>query len=154
MIEVNNLTRKGMGIDERLLKKIATVVLKGENRKEMDVSIGIIGKEEIKKLNQKYRKKNRPTDVLSFLYKGSGEIVICPQEVKKNAKKYKLALKEELARVLIHGILHLLGYNHEARGKEEKKMKEREGDYLFHTSFFLKKTKYKDEAAASSPIKF
>lgn len=127
MIEVNNLTKKRA--DERLLKNIAKKVLKGEN-KELDVSIGIVGKEEIEKLNKKYRKKNKPTDVLSFLYENSGEIVLCPQIIKENAKVFKSDLKRELSRILIHGLLHLAGYDHEKSKKGAEKMQKKENYYL------------------------
>ena len=59
-----------------------------------------------------------------------GEIVICPQEVKKNAQRFNSAFKKELVRVLIHGILHLLGYDHEKGKKEAEKMSEKEEYYL------------------------
>lgn len=109
MIGVNNLTTSA--IDEEFLTGVAKKVLKGENRKKMDLSIVLVGEKKIRELNKKYRKKNKVTDVLSF---GSGlnEIVICPAVVKT---------KKELARVLTHGILHILGYEHSKlmRKKEE-----------------------------------
>ena len=79
----------------------------------MALSIALVGPNRIKALNRKYRKKNQATDVLSFQYDDSGEVVICPQEVKKNAQQFKLTFQKELVRVLTHGILHILGYNHQ-----------------------------------------
>lgn len=118
MVEINNLTAD-LVVDENLLKKVAKNVLKGENRKELDISIGIVGKEEIKRLNRKYRKKNQPTDVLSFFYDNNfGEVVICPQETK------------DISRVLIHGLLHLAGYDHEKSKMAEDKMRKKEDYYL------------------------
>lgn len=106
MIEVNNLTKRK--INSKILKKLAGKILK-EKEKELNISIALIEPEEIKELNKKYRKKNKPTDVLSFLYKKGefGEIVICPSEIEKNAKRFKLTFNEELARVLTHGIKNL-----------------------------------------------
>lgn len=127
MIEINNLTTNP--IEEKFLKKITKKVLEGEKRKR-DISIVFVGPERIRKLNKKYRKKNRTTDVLSFPYDNSGEIVICLQEVKKNAKRFKLIFEKELARVLIHGILHLLGYDHEKNKINAKKMFKKENYYL------------------------
>lgn len=121
MIEVNNLTTKR--VDEEFLKGLARKVLEGEDTKEIELSMALVGQGRIKELNKKYRKKNKVTDVLSFKYDGSGEIIICLREVRKNAKKFKSTFKKELARVLIHGILHILGYNHE-------EMKEKENYYL------------------------
>lgn len=128
MIEVNNLTTNQ--IKEDFLKRIAGKVLK-EEKTEMDLSVALVGQGRIKELNKRYRKKNRVTDVLSFLYGDSGEIVICLSEVRKNAKKYGLSFEKELAKILIHGILHLLGYDHEKTEKEAEKMRGKEEYYLF-----------------------
>lgn len=126
MIEVNNLTTNQ--IDENFVKRIAERVLK-EEKKERNISIAFIGEEKMRKLNKKHRKKNKVTDVLAF-GEGLEEIVICLREVKKNAEKFNSSFQKELARVLIHGTLHLLSYNHEKSEREEKKMKETEKHYL------------------------
>ena len=128
IIEINNLTAGH--IDEKKIKRIAEKVLKGEKGRGKTVSIVFTGKIRIKELNRRYRKKDKATDVLSFLYDQGGEIVICPEKVKENAKKYGLSFKEELVRCLIHGILHLSGYDHEKSAKEEKKMRDLQSHYL------------------------
>jgi len=112
MIEINNLTVKR--IDKNFLKSIAQRVLKEEKHKKINLSIALVGKKKIKTINKRFRGKDEVTDVLSF-GEGVNEIIICPAVVKT---------KKELALILIHGILHLLGYEH---GPEmEKKQK----DYL------------------------
>lgn len=117
MIEINNLTT--VSVDKEFLKRVAKKVLKSENRKEIDLSIVFVGEARMRKLNKKYRGKNKVTDVLSF-GQGLNEIVVCLREIKKNAKIYDSTFKKELARVLIHAILHLSGYNHkEMQDKEE-----------------------------------
>ncbi|MEA3293009.1 MAG: rRNA maturation RNase YbeY [Patescibacteria group bacterium] len=144
MIEVNNLTANS--IDEDFLKKVSNLVLEGENKKDYYISIAIITPSRIKELNRKYRHKNKVTDVLAFSSSGTllkkfkinlskeieglGEIVICLNQVRKNAKAYKHNFNEEIYRVLIHGILHLLGYIHEKKGIEESKMRAKENYYL------------------------
>lgn len=128
MIEINNLVKTP--IDKGFLKKIATKVLKGERKRKMDLSIALVGPARIKELNKKYRKKNKPTDTLSFLYDDFGEIVICPNEIKKNARKFKAAFKKELTGVLIHGVLHLLGYEHENDKIKAAQMESKENQYL------------------------
>ena len=139
MIEINNLTTNP--IYEEFLKKIAKIVLEGEGKGKSDLSIALIGPGKMRGLNKRYLGKNRVTDVLAFgenskfqipnsKFRGIGEIVICLREVKKNAKKFKLSFEKELARVLIHGILHLLGYDHEKDEKEAEKMREKENYYL------------------------
>lgn len=144
MIEINNLTM--VSVDEELLKKVAKKVLKEERQEDRDLSIALVGQGRIRALNKKYRGKNRVTDVLAFpgpivsfekfkiggikKTEGLGEIIICLREVKKNAKRFGSVFERELAKVLLHGILHLLGYDHEKSEIEAKKMKEKEEYYL------------------------
>jgi len=144
MIEINNLTANL--IDENFFKKIAKNVLEGEGREDKNLSVVLVGVTRMRKLNQRFRGKNRVADVLSFseskiliekfrissLKKilGLGEIVICPREVKKNARRFSSTFKRELAICLIHGILHLLGYNHELGKEQAKKMEEKQQYYL------------------------
>ncbi len=132
MIEINNLT--AIEIDGKFLKKIAEKVLKGENKNGLDLSIALVGEGRIKGLNKKYLGKNRITDILSFSYDSSGEIVICLREVKKNARRFGSAFEKELAKVLIHGILHLLKYEHEGSELTAKNMEAKQERYL--KSFF------------------
>jgi len=121
MIEVNNLTT--VVIDEDFLKKTAKIVTDGEKKKAIELSIALVRQGRIRELNKRYRGKNRVTDVLSFSYDGSGDIVICLGEVKKNARRFGTTFKKELAICLIHGILHLLGYDHEKEAKEVEETK-------------------------------
>lgn len=123
MIEINNLT--SFTADKKLFTAIAKKVLSGENKQTETLSLAFIGKEEIKKLNKKFRGKNKPTDVLSFELSEKGylgEIVICPEIVKEK--------KEDIRQVFIHGILHLLGYDHEKSEKEAREMEAKEEFYL------------------------
>ena len=130
MIEINNLTE--VKVDEIFIKKAAQIVLKGEKEKNINLSIAFVGQKRIRELNKKYRGKNRVTDVLAFPEReiGLGEIIICIRKVKKNARRFSSDFKTELSRVLIHGILHLLGYNHEESEKMAKKMMEKQEYYL------------------------
>lgn len=79
----------------------------------------------IQVLNQNYRQKNKPTDVLSFPYLNIseiqsnhkanlviGEIFIAKEKSKQDAKDLSISLKEELSKLLVHGVLHILGFNH------------------------------------------
>ena len=124
MIEINNSTN--FKLDKKSFSQLAKKVLKGENRERENISIAFVSSAEIKKLNQKYRKKNKPTDVLSFKLDEKdclGEIVICPEVVKKE--------EEKIERMLIHGILHILGYEHEKSKKEAEMMRVKEEHYLY-----------------------
>lgn len=144
MIEINNVTTTI--IDEEFLRKITEKVLEGEKKNKLGLSIALVGQGRMRKINKKYRGKNRVTDVLSFSsskilmekfkignlqkIEGLGEIVISIREVKKNAKRLKSNFEKELAQVLIHGILHLLGYDHEKSEKEAKEMDKKQNYYL------------------------
>jgi probable rRNA maturation factor len=142
MIEVNNLIQ--FKFDKKKLESIAKKVLNDEKRNKIELSVVFVGKKEIQKLNKKYRLKNRPTDVLSFAYQDSlgysptgeaGEIVICPPVIKENAKKFKEPFSRELNRIFIHGLLHILGYDHEKTEKEAKIMEKKQESYLSKINF-------------------
>lgn len=131
MIEINNLTV--FSVDKTFFTGLAKKVLKGENRETENVSIAFVNSKEIQRLNKKYRKKNKPTDVLSFervlqFNNEVSEVIICPEIVKKQSQGNKL--KIELSKVLIHGILHNLGYDHEISKLEEERMFTRQDYYL------------------------
>ncbi len=135
MIEINNLTKEyPLGrVDKKIFSTVAKKVLKGENRETETISLAFVNKAEIKKLNKKFRQKDKATDVLSFEIKDGknlGEIVICPEVVKENAVKYGVPEKKEMMKVFIHGILHLCGYDHEKSRAEERTMDNRQESYL------------------------
>ena len=130
MIDIIDLAEDFKRADKKFLKSVASKVLKGE-KIEKEISLALVGRKEMQSLNQKYRKKNQPTDVLSF---GSvddvlPQIVICPKEVERNARKNKIPFQEELARVLVHGILHLSGLDHQTK-EEEAVMFKKQEEYL------------------------
>jgi probable rRNA maturation factor len=135
MIEINNLTNSL--INEKQIKAIGSKILKNEKPGgKTDLSVVIVNRARIKELNRIYRGKNKPTDVLSFDYsdnlkglsKNLGEIVICPKEIYADEKF-------GLAHIFIHGLLHLLGYDHENQ-RDAKIMKSKEEKYL---TFFKKR---------------
>ena len=118
-----------------------------------ELSVMLCNDGEIKELNKKYRNKNAPTDVLSFPQidrsiessganiKLLGDIVISLETVKKNALENNVSYEEEIKRVIIHGLLHLLGLDHDKSNfksnespmilKQEKILKEMLEDKLF-----------------------
>ena len=122
-LEINNLT-KGKA-DKKFLERVAKKSLNFLNFEEKtEVSLVSIGEARMKKLNKKYRGKNQVTDVLAFDY---GEIFICLLQAKKQAKQLSHSLEQELATLLIHGILHLAGYSDKTKegyNKMAKKQKE------------------------------
>ena len=94
-------------------------------------AIALVTDAEISRLNKKYRKKNKPTDVLSFPAQNSakrpnknkflGDIAIAPAVARRYAQKNGRSLQTELCILILHGILHLMGYDHETdRGQMDR----------------------------------
>lgn len=119
--EINNLTKSR--IDKSFLEKVGKRALNFLKIKLPEISLAIIGETKIKEINKKYRGKNRVTDVLAFDY---GEIFICLPQAKKQARQLGHSLRKELAILLIHGILHLAGYNDETKKDYNKIVKKQE----------------------------
>lgn len=131
-IDINKLG--DFDIPQALIKKAVLQVLIKLKIKRAEISIVFTNPKEIKRLNKIYRRRDSVTDVLSFSYyckKGflSGEIIVCWPLIKKNAIKSKVALNMELKKVLIHSLLHLVGYDHKKKS-EFLKMKKMEGKLL------------------------
>lgn len=87
------------------------------------ISVNFVSRDEIRELNEKYKKLAHATDVLSFPYvfvdsaenmsdEELGEVYVSEEVVAENAKRYKVTLEEEVIRVMVHGSLHVLGYDH------------------------------------------
>lgn len=90
-----------------------------------EITLVFLGIAEAKKINQRFRKKNYATDVLSFTSEESGELgelILCLPVLKRQALEHDLSFQEELAYLLTHGLLHLLGYDHETSKSEALKM--------------------------------
>ncbi|MGB5924475.1 MAG: rRNA maturation RNase YbeY [Dehalococcoidia bacterium] len=134
-------------VDEGRVKKIVRQVLKAEGvPSPYEVSLVFTDSETVKKLNRDYRGIDEPTDVLAFYMlpqKGAdssfalppdgitrlGEVIISYPQALAQAKEQGHSPERELALLVIHGILHLLGYDHE-EPEEEHKMRERERELL------------------------
>ncbi|MCK5123466.1 MAG: rRNA maturation RNase YbeY [Candidatus Pacebacteria bacterium] len=138
MILIKNFTKNKL--NQKYLNKIAEKTLKiTKFKKPAEISLVITGEKRIRSLNKKYRKINKITDVLSFGFADGlhnsaetmeptnkiiylGEIFICYSQAVKQAKQKKHSLKKEMSILLIHGILHLLGYDHQGN-YEDSEMK-------------------------------
>lgn len=104
----------------------------GEGRSEL--SLDLVGDGRMRRLNSQYRKKDRTTDVLAFAMRESaspvsallGDVVISVPTAQRQAKEGGRSLSEELAWLLVHGVLHLCGYDHERSETEARRMKRRE----------------------------
>lgn len=90
-----------------------------------ELTLVFLDKKPAQKLNAEFRGKDYATDVLSFDSMESdslGELVLCPDVLKRQAKEHGLSYQQELGYMLLHGVLHLLGYDHETNEKDAKKM--------------------------------
>lgn len=112
------------GWSEEFFRTILDTACSHQGLKEETIEIGVhlVTPERIRELNQKYRQKDKPTDVLSFplnereLKKYGilplGDIFICLEVAQQQADEMKIPLNQELARLTVHGFLHLLEYDH------------------------------------------
>lgn len=126
------IVRQGAGkeFSTRKLKSIAEKILDVLNENQAELSIALVGNAEIQKLNAQYRKKNYPTDVLSFpvekrrLMRESllGDVIISVPKAREQAKERRRSLDEEMVTLLIHGVVHLLGYDHERSPRDARIM--------------------------------
>lgn len=110
------------------VKRLARKILTRFKSLNKSLSIQFVGEKKIRELNKKYRGVDKVTDVLSFGLEEEdlGDIFICYAQIKKQAKFFQVTAKEEMARMLTHGVLHLLGFEHENKKQERKMFKEQE----------------------------
>ncbi|MCL4418257.1 MAG: rRNA maturation RNase YbeY [Actinobacteria bacterium] len=151
VIVINN--QKDFDVEANEIIKISDYLFKKLEREESsELNIVFIGKEEMRDINKKYRNIDKETDVLSFSYLNDknvfgfiddaesfkdeygfftiGEILICPSVASENIKIYKKnwSLTKELIFLIIHGMLHIYGYDHEKA--EEKLLMEKKQESL------------------------
>ncbi len=105
------------------------------------ITIILVDNDIIRTLNKKFRKKNKPTDVISFAesdlpfpevcaIQHLGDVYISLEKAWEQYRHYSKSFREEVRRLLVHGILHLLSYDHEKSEREAKRMKKKEDEVL------------------------
>lgn len=148
MIEVNYNAISELPNEEKLIKEVVSRVLEEEKvLPEVDVYITLTNNEEIHKINKEYRDVDRTTDVLSFpmyerdeiaglkndtddeIEKILGDIIVSIEKVREQAEEYGHSFERELAYLVTHGMLHLLGYDHMIE-EEKAVMRKREEEIL------------------------
>jgi probable rRNA maturation factor len=113
------------------LRRIVTTALAGEGRKPGEISIVLADDAFLRDLNRRYRGIDRTTDVLSFEYGPNGaevvhgDLVVSLERVQAQARRFRVSAGRELARLVVHGALHLAGLDHAAPA-ERRFMRERE----------------------------
>ncbi len=143
VIIINN--QNDIDIDENKISSVARFVFSQfEKDESSELNIALVGKDEIKEINEKYRKINEPTDVLSFSYRSDkdifgfmgdekefrkeygfftvGEILLCPAVASERLKDYgdDWNLDKLLIFLIIHGILHIYEYDHGSDDDRQK----------------------------------
>lgn len=134
MIYYRNEVRRS-GVDGRALVATARRLLCAVGEEESALSLSLVGDDAIRSLNHRYRGKDKATDVLSFpldndTRRGTrerllGDVVISVDTARRQAAGYDAPLQRELYRLLIHGLLHLKGHDHE-RARERRTMEHEE----------------------------
>lgn len=119
--------------NKRLLKKWISLVVQKNKYIIGDLNVILTNDDYLYQMNKKYLNHDYYTDVITFNYNNnnniSGDIFISIDRVKENASKYSISLIEELLRVMIHGVLHLIGYN-DHNNDEIKEMRSKEAESL------------------------
>ncbi|MDQ2992883.1 MAG: rRNA maturation RNase YbeY [Candidatus Eremiobacteraeota bacterium] len=131
MIYYRNDVRKS-GVDGRALRATAKRLLAAADEAGSSLSLTLIGDDAMRGLNRDHRGKDTPTDVLSFplepghseVERMIGDVVISIDTARRQAEEYDAPLQRELERLLIHGVLHVLGHDHVKAG--ERKVMEAE----------------------------
>jgi probable rRNA maturation factor len=116
--EVSSTVRRP-GISAQRARELVEATLRAEKISNAMISVAFVSRAAIAKLNQRYLKHRGPTDVISFGMgrdapglPAIGDIYICPEVARQNAKRVGVSEREELARLVVHGTLHVAGHDH------------------------------------------
>lgn len=127
MVNVFYSTVKACPVTTNEVLRIVDIASGFEKKINGEVEINAISSKKIREINRIYRGKDAVTDVLSFAWNETdrtntnlGQIFISYDQIKKQAKEYGISEREEFARMLIHGLLHLVGYDHMKKEDENK----------------------------------
>jgi len=118
----------------KTIQRVAQSILDLAGHPTAESSLSLVGKTRMRSLNRKYRGRDYPTDVLAFPMESMGEqatvflgdVVICLPVAIGQASRFDNTPDQEVFRLLIHGTLHLLGYDHERSEKEAARMQRKE----------------------------
>jgi probable rRNA maturation factor len=102
------------------VRRAAGRVLARERRRAT-LSITFIGRDRMRALNRRWKGRSAPTDVLAFPLRSpagalAGDIYICPWQAARHARALRVPVRQELTRLVVHGVLHVLGYDHPETG--------------------------------------
>jgi len=106
LIEINNSTKEKINLNRT---KLITEFFVKKYKIKKDISIAVIGDQKMKEINNIYRGFNKTTDVLSF--EELNEVIINIKQIKRQAKEFKRMIRDEFEFILVHGLLHLVGFD-------------------------------------------
>lgn len=118
-----------------VITRVVDGVLRGERRRA-DVSLTFVGRDRMRHLNRVFLGRQGVTDVIAFSLAGpqgalAADVYICPWQVRRAAARYRVPARQELVRVIVHGVLHGLGHDHpEGAGREDCPMWRRQERYV------------------------
>ena len=123
---------RGSGVDARALKATMRTLLEAVDEADSTISVTLVNDQAIREINREHRGKDKPTDVLSFPLEPEpfsqerllGDIVISIDTARRQAADYDAPVQREIYRLLIHGLLHVLGHDH--MEPDERSVMERE----------------------------
>ncbi len=132
-IEVFYEEVESIAVDVQMLEQHIEFLVNNEKRKLGDVSIVFCSDEYLLRINEEYLNHNYYTDIITFDYSEnffiSGDLFISLDRIRDNALKFQTTFNKELYRVILHGVLHLVGYK-DKTGAEQETMREKEDFYL------------------------
>jgi probable rRNA maturation factor len=125
---------RSVQVYQPLLMRLVGVILSAVGESSAELAVTFVGDRRMRRLNREYRKKDRSTDVLAFAMREAksphstllGDVVISIPTARRQAREGGRSLDEELTVLLVHGILHLCGYDHERSEPEARRMRHRE----------------------------
>ena len=126
MVEVVNRQRH-MAIDTAVWARFATKALDALGKSQSSATIAFVSDARIRQLNQQFRNTNKATDVLSFPAGGPedvdlGDVAVSVQTAAAQARENGLSFENEIAQLILHGLLHLSGYDHETDNGEMNRL--------------------------------
>lgn len=118
------------------VERTVNLILDNLSQNSVELSVSFVSDEEIQQLNKQWRNKDIPTDILSFVQSDRvddfdfwpeegetsnilGDMVISIKAIERNCENFNVTFEEEVDRLLIHGVLHLLGHDHKTNDKSE-----------------------------------
>ena len=126
-ISIRNLTSLTLPINQGAIKKLTQRILKRLAASGWALGIIFLSDKEIQALNRRYRKRETPTDILAFDYAGNeAELIISLETAKRNSLTFGTSFKKELMLYIIHGILHLQGFDDTNPAAKKKMLKKQE----------------------------